>query len=208
LKATNPSLRYRIAIDAAFGVAPETIDYAHSVPCMTLGVHCSYEETMLSDYNDRDRSFWSAIIEESCLAWHTAHQPGTEWRCADGFHVITNHVTTPFFIHMDEQDSNVGGSYVEQFGTWDMFGQKIEQQLRDLALLNTTAEEGGALATPGAFGPQCTDHESFTNDSAVYDVRVNGLTYESALWNWWSGAQPQVAIHAFSGAGPAADCPK
>ena len=48
----------------------------------------------------------------------------------------------------------------------------------------------------------------YVHPVAVYDVRVNGLTYESALWNWWSGAQPQVAIHAFSGAGPAADCPK
>jgi hypothetical protein len=100
------------------------------------------------------------------------------------------------------------------FGTPTDFGTTVERQLRDLSLLNTTAEEGSvrsggpALATPGAFGPQCTDHESLANDEAFFDVRMNGLTYADTLWNWWSGAQPSVLIHAFSGPGPAPGCPK
>ena len=64
------------------------------------------------------------------------------------------------------------------------------------------------LATPGVFGPQCTNHESVTNDSAFFDVRVNGLSFHDTLWNWWSGAQPQVAIRTFTPpGGPVAGCP-
>jgi len=63
-------------------------------------------------------------------------------------------------------------------------------------------------ATPGLFVPQCTDRESFTNDPAVFRVKLNGISYHDAVWNWWTHTQPQQVILPFSGTpGRAPECP-
>jgi hypothetical protein len=216
LRATNPSLVFKALIDAAFPPKAETKDYAHSVNCASNPLACSYTSLMPQVYSLVDQGLYGAMIDASCLAWHTAHEPGTEWRCADATHSMVHHITTPMFIHQDEQDSNIGASYVEDgFGTAADFGTHVEQQLRDLATLNTTAEEGSVrnggapLATPGAYGPQCTDHESLSDDAAFFDVKIAGFSYYDIVWNWWSGTQPQVAIRAFTPpSGAVAGCPQ
>jgi hypothetical protein len=215
LKTINPSLVIKLAIDASYAPQEQNLDYSHTVFCAVDPIQCNYTSSHQAEWTQTQQTLYGAIVDQSCVAWHTAHDPGSEWRCADGTHVIANHLTTPMYIRQDEQDSNIGGNYVENgFGTFAQFGMLVEQQLRDLALLNTTAEEGSVrnggtpLATPGAFGPQCTNHESFTNDDAFFNVRVNGLSFYDTLWNWWSGAQPQVAIYAFTPpGGPVAGCP-
>lgn len=208
LRAANPNLVFRVVIDAIFEVDRQNLDWTKTTYCAADPAGCSYELAMQQSHQI-DTDFFQAVGDESCLTWHASHAPGTEWRCADGFHEVTNHVTTPMFIHMDEQDSNIGADFVETgFGTASDFGAGIERQLRALSTLNSTAEEKGTLATPGAFGPQCTDHESFTDDAATYEVRLAGVTYHDTVWNWWSGAQPQSAIRTFSGQGAAPDCPK
>jgi Pectinacetylesterase len=215
LKGRKPSLVYRALIDAAFLPLLETQDYSRTVGCQTDPVHCSYATSQQESWTLTDQTLRGSRVDESCLTWHAAHQPGTEWRCGDSTHLSAHHITTPFFIHMDEQDSNIGGQYIDEgFGSAADFGRAVEKQLRDLATYNATAEEGSVknggapLATPGAFGPQCTNHESFTNDGAVYGVKVDGLTYQDVVWNWWNGAQPQVAIRTFTPPGGAvAGCP-
>jgi hypothetical protein len=68
---------------------------------------------------------------------------------------------------------------------------------------------GAALATPGAYGPQCTDHESLKDDAAFFQVKISGLSYHDVAWNWWSGAQPQSVIRTFTPPGGAvAGCPQ
>src|SRR6185369_10004598 len=208
LHATNPNVVFRVVIDAIFDVDRQNLDWTKTTLCAEGPNGCSYELAARQSHDQVDGEFYAAIRDESCLTWHAAHAPGTEWRCADSYHEVTNHVTTPMFVHMDEQDENIGGDFVETgFGTASDFGTGIEQQLRALATLNATAEEKGTLATPGTFGPQCTDHESFANDQAVFDVRLGGLSYHDTVWNWWSGGQPQTAIHTFSGPGKAPGCP-
>lgn len=215
LKATNPPLVFKALMDASFPPVAEGRDYSHTVNCLANPLACSYTNVLQFSYVNVDQALYGAAIDASCLAWHAAHQPGTEWKCGDTTHLIAHHITTPFFVHQDEQDESIGGSYVEDgYGNAANFGTLVEQQLRDLATLNVTAEEGSVrnggapLATPGAYGPQCTDHESLSNDAAFFEVKISGLSYHDVLWNWWTGAQPPVAIRPFTPpGGRVAGCP-
>ena len=45
---------------------------------------------------------WDTELDSSCLAEH----PTDKWRCADRFHVLYNHITTPFFVREDFRDPN------------------------------------------------------------------------------------------------------
>lgn len=215
LKKTNPSVVYKAAIDAEFVPAQDQRDYAHSTACQNDPAQCSYASSKQKEWTETELGLWGTRGDESCLTWHAAHEPGTDWRCSDGTHVVVHHVTTPLYVRQDLQDESLSQKYVENgFGSLADFGRITEQQLRDLALLNTTAEEGSVLnggtplATPGAFGPQCTNHESFKDDAAFFDVKVNGLSFHDTLWNWFTGAQPSVAIRTFQPPGGAvAGCP-
>jgi len=205
LKAANPKLvDYRLLIDAS--TSPEAYDrnYATSTYCANDPRGCTYELLYSSNYEYTNTTF-GARRDESCIAWHTAHQPGTEWKCEDTMHVNYHHITTPFFIHQDLQDGQVGGEFVDaNFGTMSDYARDLEADLRALP---TPEEPRGA--TPGIFAPQCTDHESVTNDAAVYQVRIEGLSYYDTVWNWWTGAQPQQEIRHFTGTpGKAPGCPE
>jgi hypothetical protein len=215
LKATNPTLVFKALIDAGFPPLAETRDYSHTTACLSNPQACNYTNVQQFSYANLDQGLYGTIPDESCLTWHAAHQPGTEWKCTDATHVVVNHLTTPFFVHQDEQDESIGGGFVEDgYGTPADFGNGVEQGLRGLATLNTTAEEGSvrnggaALAVPGAYGPQCTNHESLKDDAAFFQVKINGLSYHDVAWNWWSGAQPQSVIRTFTPPGGAvAGCP-
>jgi hypothetical protein len=214
LEARNPSVNYKAALDAIFIPTQDTRDYAHSALCAKDPVQCSYTTSQQDSWQRVDQDLYGLRGDESCLSWHAAHG-GDLWRCGDGTHVVINHVTTPMFVRQDLQDSSLGPTYVEGgFGTMTDFGKAVEKQLRDLATINTTAEEGSvrnggtAMATPGAFGPQCTNHESFKDDAAFFDVKINGLSFHDVLWNWWSGAPPASVIRTFLPPGGAvAGCP-
>ena len=203
LRSTNPSLAdYRVLIDASYSPDAETRDYTHSTYCGNDPRGCSYSLLYQAQYTSSQETF-GARYDESCVTWHAAHQPGTEWRCGDIGHVNLHHITSPFFIHQDLQDPQVGGEYVDaNFGTPSDYAMKVEAEFRALP---TPEEPRGA--SPGLFAPQCTDHESVTDDAAVFEVRVEGLSYYDTVWNWWSGAQPQQKIHHFTAPGKAPGCP-
>jgi hypothetical protein len=39
-------------------------------------------------------------------------------------------------------------------------------------------------------------------------VKIAGVSYHDAVWNWWTGAQPQQLIRPFTGTpGRAPECP-
>jgi len=203
LKATNPNLiDYRVLIDASTSPEAYDRDYTKSTYCTNDPRGCSYQLLYSSNYEYLAATLGSRR-DESCIAWHTSHQPGTEWMCEDNMHVNYHHVTTPFFIHQDLQDPQVGGEFVDaNFGTMSDFARDLEADLRALP-----APEEPRGATPGIFAPQCTDHESVTNDAAVYQVRIEGLSYYDTVWNWWTGAQPQQKIVHFTTPGKAPGCP-
>jgi len=203
LRSTNPSLvDYRVLIDASHSPDAESREYTQSTYCSNDPRGCSYATLFEAEYAGALAAY-GARRDESCIAWHAAHPPGTEWRCEDSGHVNLHHITSPFFIHQDLQDPQVGGEYVDaNFGTPSDFATKVEAELRSLPV-----PEEPRGATPGLFAPQCTDHESVTNDPAVFEVRVEGLSYYDTVWNWWSGAQPQQKIHHFTQPGKAPGCP-
>ena len=205
LKTTNPGLDYRGVIDASYGTQTEFLDFSRSTFCTNQPSYgCSYESFVRATGEFLHVGMWGAGLEESCERWHATNAPGTEWRCSDHEHVMLHHITTPLFIHQDMQDTQVGGNFVEPgFGTPSDFARRVEEELRTLP-----APEEPRGGEPGRHVPQCTDHESFTNDAAAFRVRIDGVSYHDAVWNWWRGVQPIVLVRPFTGTpGRAPECP-
>lgn len=204
LRATNSKLvKYAVVLDASQSPESEKRDWGRTTYCANDPRGCTYASFFAAD-NEYTAATFGARRDSSCIAWHAAHKPGTEWYCDDAQHVTLYHMTYPFFIHQDLQDGQVGGEFVDaNFGTMTDFGTSLEA---DMHALPVPEEPRGG--TVGMFIPQCTDHESFTNDVATYDVKVDGLSYYDLVWNWWNGLQPQQKIHPFTPpGGKAAGCP-
>lgn len=205
LRATNPGVDFRVVIEAAYGTAFENNDFTRSTYCANDPARgCTWEAYTRSKTDSIDRGLWGTRDEESCAQWHAANEPGTEWQCGDGEHVLLNHVTTPFFVRQDMQDPNVGEGFVGPgFGSPADFARRVEDELRHMPV-----PEEPRGATPGVFAPQCMTHEAFTDDTDVFQMKMGGLSYHDTVWNWWTGAQPQVAIRPFTGTvGAAPECP-
>jgi hypothetical protein len=205
LRATNPDLAFRVVIEAAYGTSYENNDFTRTTFCANDPAHgCAWEPYTRAKRDAIDRGLYGSRDEESCAQWHAANEPGTEWQCGDGEHVLLNHVTTPFFVRQDTQDPNIGGGFVDPgFGTPADFARRVEAELR-----NMPVPEEPRGATPGVFAPQCTTHEAFTDNTDVFVMKMGGVSYHDTVWNWWTGAQPQVAIRPFTGTvGPAPECP-
>ena len=214
----NCSLDYRAVIDAGYGPVFEGRDYANYTGCLNAPFLCDYVALMQHQWNNVTQGLYRGQIDQSCLNWHKANKPGTEWKCADTDHVMEHHITTPYFTRIDLQDSLKVGNYVaDGFGASDDAGQAIYNALLNLPNLDAFAEEGSVmgggppLATPGIFGPQCTQHVGLTSNHAFFDVKVHngGILLYSAhdvLWNWWTGQQPQQVIYPYIGPGPAPNC--
>ena len=204
LRASNPAVDFKGLIDAAYGTLSDRSDFTRTTFCQNDPVRgCSYEAFTEATYREVQVAFQARRGDESCMQWHAANEPGTEWRCSDAEHVTLNHLQTPFFIHQDLQDQQVGGTFVDpNFGTPSDFARRVEGELR-----NMEVPEEPRGATPGLFLPQCMDHESFTNEAAVFRVKIGGVSYHDAVWSWWSGASAQF-IRPFTGTpGKAPECP-
>lgn len=213
----NCPLDFRAVIDAGYGPKYEDMNYANFVGCLNAPFLCDYTALMQNQWNNVTVGLYKARVDKSCVEWHRANQPGTEWKCADTDHVMENHITTPYFTRMDLQDELKRRNYVEAgFGTEDDFGRAIYNQLLNLPNLDSFAEEGSVmsggapLATPGIFGPQCTQHVGLTDNHAFFNVKVSsgGIPYSAhdVLWNWWRGQQPQQVVYPYTGPGPAPTC--
>jgi hypothetical protein len=206
LKATNSGLAdFRAIIDASFTFETSGLDYTKSTFCAQNPSGCAYDTFVQGTWSAVDRSLYDGRGDESCRQYHESRVPGSEWICSDKDHVTLNHITTPFFIHQDLQDPQVGGDGFVQLGlgTASDFAIGVESALRNLPV-----PEEPRGATPGSFAPQCGTHEAFTNNSDVFNIRVNGINWHDTVWNWLIGAQPQQSIQAYSGVpGPIAGCP-
>jgi len=214
--ASGCALNYRAVVDASFGPSSETLNWSGTTYCAVNPNFCSYESVFRSRYENVILRTWGAQLDDSCTAWHQKNAPGTEWRCGDAEHLFANHISSELFARQDLQDRLISGNFVEgRLGTQEDFGRIQEAELRQFPTIFSRAEEGPSAAgekSVAVFGPQCGDHESLANDAAFYNVKVkqNGVDYSfhDVLWNWWSGAAPQVVIRSFTGrAGPAPECP-
>lgn len=214
----NCRLVYLGVIDANYPPSNLSTDLTQATFCTESPFLCTYDDLYINTWNQVNVATWHARGDESCVKWHQQHQPGTEWQCSDPQHVVHNHITTPFFIRMDQQDSNIGGNFLESnLATATQFGQLTHDQLVANVDLDQFAEEGSVrsggprLRTPGVFGPQCTDHYGLSISKVFFGPTIadagKNYTFHDVLWNWVQGAQPQRLIRAFAGSGPAPDCP-
>lgn len=147
--------------------------------------------------------------DESCLAWHAANMPGTEYLCSDNDHVVRHHVTAPFFVRMALRDSLISNGYFEEgwvdptLGPFDreatVFGRVLHGELSAFPMLRTTAEEGAMMTlAPGVFAPLCTNHDTINEDSEVYGVTItpNGGAARRLfdVFEAWRAGTPNAAV--------------
>ena len=216
-------LEVRGVIDASFGPGLQELSLEETGFCREQGL-CTYEQLFQSRWNNINLGLYQGgTTEDSCVDWHEQYLPGTEWRCSDGAHVMMHHISTPFFVRMDLQDSLVAGNFVEagysldgRPASHDLFGKLVQQQLVGLRYLDQTAEEaltGDAdFQEPAVFGPQCTQHESLRNRPAFFEAKAPDAggqlhTTNELLANWLAGVGPVRAIRSFVAPGKLADCP-
>lgn len=186
-------------VDSAFLPASEALDWSTSVPCTTLG-QCSWQDVVLA------QTMWAPRGDESCAAWHTANAPATAYLCRDANHVVRHHVTTPFMVRQGLTDQLISGTLIGAGvsipGVGPMtivrFAALVQAQLATLAQIRTTAEESAVIArAPAVFGPPCADHETLSQNPAVFDVDIGKGTDHFTMFDvlsTWAGGMPASVI--------------
>ncbi len=193
-------------IDSAFAPALAQFDFSVSVPCTDEGL-CDYQSIVASS-----DSLFTRRGDASCVEWHQANAPATAWQCIDAGHVIRQHISTPFFIRMGQEDALLSSAYVNSRyaiqgqGLLDLagFAELVRSEVADLSNIQTTADEGAAITVlPGAFSPSCSEHETLRNNpqtfSAMIEVAGVSKLFFDTMGGWLSGSSPSVAITPLAG---------
>lgn len=88
------------------------------------GVPFAYDGAAYHSTNPLVKQYdsWAAVFDASCLDAHAA--TGDDWKCRDRYHVLFNHIATPFFFREDFTDPNVehtnhGNGHIVTWGEWD-----------------------------------------------------------------------------------------
>jgi hypothetical protein len=206
LRADNPGVPIRGLIDSAVGPDESKLGFEHSRACLEAGA-CTYEAlyTALGEAKTRSQG---RRTDDSCVAWHEENEPGTEWLCYDVEHVISHHITTPFFVRSGLTDvlrlnGAIDAGYEDAKGellTPLTFGLATRQMHVVIAEETTSGEEGGDVATsPGVYAPSCSTHYTIYDDYHTYEVRVVGedgreYSFFDVWRNWLAGDEPAVVI--------------
>lgn len=199
-------LVFRALIDSIFVPSIETLDFSTSTLC-DAGV-CDYVTFRDQVAALGGPALWGIREDESCVSWHQANAPATRSACNDHGHVLRNHVTTPFFVRQGQTDSLLSsgitsiGFSVPDGGVLDLltYAQLVQRDLRALGAIQSTAEEGAAIAVvPGAFGPTCADHETLSDPAQVYGVFIDGgaagpLGIFDTVQNWVTSTPPTIVV--------------
>jgi hypothetical protein len=206
--------RFLALIDGSVGLAREELDHGDSRTCGEVPAGtCTYGESMRLRWEIVTGDFWGGLSDSSCIAHQT--ERGESWRCADGVHIVRHHLTTPFFVRTDLQDSLVlrntldaGYGYQGVPLDRELYGDLLELQLLRLASGKGRTEPQSHSI--GMFAPQCGTHVGLTSNPASYrhsiDTAHGSLTFLQTLANWVDGAGPVVAIQAFEPGGAPAGC--
>jgi hypothetical protein len=198
--ATCP-LNFRGISDSVFLPSQERLDFSTTTIC-DAGA-CTYRA-----YRDVQEQFAKVPFQgvredDSCVSWHNANAPTSRSSCNDPQHVLRNHITTPVLVRMGLTDETVGPNFravnwtVPDAGIMDalLFAQIVQRELRELASVQTTAEEGSLIAVaPAVFGPTCKDHETLT-EALVYQVEIDaGIKLLDVAQNWFTGGSPTIVV--------------
>ena len=187
LTATNPNLVFRAVPDAAFlPLSPEAEDFlAQQSGVFAKGVN---QET--ADHRP----------DVSCVTGH----PGQAALCLDTSFVQMNHMTTPFFIHMDLVDINAFKHIdLSRFESKADFARYMHDQisaLKDIPMPGGSIESEEITVQPGIYAPLCGNHGGLLNNALFFDPKVTPdtggapLSYHELLWNWMIGLEPTIQI--------------
>ncbi|MFO0619217.1 MAG: pectin acetylesterase-family hydrolase [Polyangiaceae bacterium] len=209
LRTNHPGLNVVALIDSILTPDRSTLGYDKSSPCLQHGI-CDYQSLMAAMSASR---IYQLEPEESCAAWHAAHDPANAFRCEDEGHLIRHHVTTPMFVRQGQKDSLLSSGVLDAgFGvapgaasmTLDDYAGLIRTQAGLLPNLPTSAEEGaGVMVPPGVFSPTCPKHETLRSTPDVFDVtiEVGGIDrhFFDVVGNWAMKTTPSVAITPLGG---------
>jgi hypothetical protein len=178
-------------IDSAFTPSLDQWDLSASLDCTSRGL-CNFKDVL----NDqRAHSLWKQRFDDSCIAFH----PMDDWLCFDGPHVLTHHVTTPFFVRQGLDDQLLSqnaidaGYQVPGQGTLTVrqWGTLVRQNLLALAGIDANTEEKPA-AVPGAFGPLCNKHDTLGSNADIFGVTISGAAMFDVWTKWADGAAVQT----------------
>ncbi len=194
-------LEFRALIDSSFAPTLENLDISTSTFCADFNI-CDWQALLAFSFQAHDPN-----ADQSCVDWHQANDPGTEWQCADAGHVIRHHVTSPMFVRMGQKDSLVSSSFINNgysvpgVGSLDLplFMQIIRDDCANLASIQTTGHEGADISViPGAFAPRCPKHETLRSSPDTYNVVINdgpsNLAMFDVFGNWFNGSQSSILI--------------
>jgi len=215
LRDTLPGPRVVGLSDSSFRPPKDDMDLSQTRLCVNHGA-CTVDEQNLWDFTEGPFAVWGALggTDASCLTYH-ADDPH---QCADSRHVLTDHVTTPYFVRMDLVDPGAVEDYQREgifmAGAPDPHPGTPEHEplgIREFA----EASRAGILAlgsrqrtthenigfTPGAFAPLCGQHDTLRNDDEVYRTAVRwrgGRPLDMlTVWRaWLAGNTPSILAAA------------
>ena len=211
LRSTLPGeMRVVGLTDSAFRPSKEGMDLSQTSLCVSKQA-CDVVGQNKWDYEEGSFHLWGAKFgsDDSCFSYHTADP----YQCADTNHILTDHVTTPYFVRMDLIDKNAVLDYQEQgifiAGTPDPepgtpeheplseqeFAEASRRGILALAVSRRTAHEPGGVE-PGAFAPACRQHDELRNDAGVYRTSVRGRGGRLEMFDvfraWVDGRRPAI----------------
>ncbi len=180
VRAANPSVDYRIVVDAGFFPAdpdPPALSQADALEAL------DFKHEII-------RTWRNGATDASCLAYHE----GDERWCSDNTHLMAHHITTPAFVKQDLRDG-APGAYVDS----NAYARALFTWFSGVANGTFVAEESDIpLERMGLFAPSC-DHHLNLNVSSFYEVMLmsgaESVSMHDLLSRWVRDTPPYRAIH-------------
>jgi hypothetical protein len=185
--------------DSIFRPSKDGMDLSQTMLCVNQGA-CTVDAQNQYIFNQGSYANWGASqgSDRSCLLYHFAdpHQ------CADNRHVLTHHVTTPYFVRMDLYDR--GG--LEDYRADNLFiagapdpnpltpeheplspeefAAALREDILALADVPRTAHERALIDfTPGAFAPACGDHDVLRSNMGMYLTTITRRSQDVRMYD-------------------------
>ena len=202
----RPGATINAVVDAGFtpGLWQPIIDW-------TTAPVADYASYLLGPVTD-GHTFWgtdSSAIDASCqnaanAAAHVAIGGSHPEICYDTTYTLLNHISTPFFVAMDINDT-LGR---ERYDNWGLLTPQPDFWSAQFDQLDIVAAFGTPLVpNPGVFGPKCNQHVRVV-DNKFFSQGVNlpggavGPSFHDLLVNWLTGAAPSAQIQMDGNPGP------
>jgi hypothetical protein len=163
-------------------------------------VRSNYELYTEYRWNNSYQQLYGAFNDQSCLAaLGNTPQVGN---CGNMNYLISNHITTPFFVRQDLQDPVISNGAIALGSNMREYGKLTYQALMALPNIGSTAAESANINfTPGVYGPNCGQHVALTSDiwflrATVKDAAGKPVSFHDALRAWLSG-QPVLVVDTY-----------